>query len=60
METMYLKIKNPKKNPKDKNLPNEIKFKTTSKVTSLDFITCNNPNREIFQKFIEKQFLYTS
>lgn len=37
MESMYLKIKNPEKNPKDKNLPNEIKFKTTSKVTRFDF-----------------------
>lgn len=50
MESMYLKIKNPEKNPKDKNLPNEIKFKTTSKVTRLDFIICNNPNLGRFSK----------
>lgn len=50
MESMHFKIKNPEKNPKDKNLPNEIKFKTTSKVTRLDFIICNNPNLRRFSK----------
>lgn len=50
MESIYLKIKNPEKNPKGKNLPNEIKFKATSKATRLDFITCNDPNLRRFSK----------
>lgn len=45
---MYLKMKNPEKNPKDKTF--QMKLKVTCKVTRHDFITFNDFNLRGFSK----------
>lgn len=50
MESMYLKMKNPEKNPKDKTFQMKFKLKAPSKVTRHDFLTFNDLNSRGFSK----------